>query len=136
HRLALGLAARGGDPGPPPFAFHDRGPRGLLGGGWGPVSRGCGEEGGGGAVGRAVVWGGGVFFSGPRGLSRPRGGTGGGCAGRAAGCTRFDTPSLRRMLVTWTPAVLGLMYSSAPICALVRPVTSRRSTTSSRSVSP
>ena len=50
---------------------------------------------------------------------------------RGAACTRPETPSLRRMLVTWTLAVLGLIYSSAPISALVRPAVSRRSTSSS-----
>ena len=40
------------------------------------------------------------------------------------------------MLLTCTPAVFGLMYSSAPISALVRPAASSRSTASSRSVSP
>ena len=40
------------------------------------------------------------------------------------------------MLVTCTLAVLGLMYSSAPIWALVRPAASSRSTASSRLVSP
>jgi len=43
---------------------------------------------------------------------------------------------LCRMLLTCTPAVVGLMYSSAPICALVRPAASSRSTASSRAVSP
>jgi hypothetical protein len=40
------------------------------------------------------------------------------------------------MLVTCTLAVFGLMNSSAPIWALVRPVASNCSTTSSRLVSP
>ena len=54
----------------------------------------------------------------------------------AAAWTRPETPSLRKMLLTCTLAVLVLMYSSAPIWGLVRPAASSRSTVSSRSVSP
>ena len=54
----------------------------------------------------------------------------------AAAWTRLVAWSLRRMLVTWTLAVFGLMYSRAPIWALVRPSTSSRRTSSSRSVRP
>jgi len=54
----------------------------------------------------------------------------------AAAWTRLVAWSLRRIEVTWTLAVLGLMYSRAPIWALVRPSTSSRRTSSSRSVRP
>src|SRR5215470_20167660 len=71
-----------------------------------------------------------ILPQGWRGYSRPV------RSARAAAWTRPDTPSLRKMLLTRTPAVLGLMYSSAPIWALVRPAASSRSTASSRPVSP
>src|SRR5215469_4844604 len=54
----------------------------------------------------------------------------------AAAWTRPETPSLRRIFVTCTPAVRWLMKSSAPIWVLVRPLLTRRSTASSRGVSP
>src|SRR5690348_10380962 len=44
-----------------------------------------------------------------------------GTFGDGRGLHRLETPSLRRMLLTCTLAVLGLMYSSAAIWALVRP---------------
>ena len=46
----------------------------------------------------------------------------------AAACARPLTPSLRKMLLTCTLAVLGLMNSSAPIWAFVRPAASNRRT--------
>src|SRR5512132_2517449 len=49
------------------------------------------------------------------GLSRPR------RWATAAASPRPATPSLARILETWTPAVLGAMNSSWPICRLVRP---------------
>ncbi len=52
-----------------------------------------------------------------------------------AASTRPATPNLARIRETWTPAVLSLMNSSSPICRLVRPATTSRSTSSSRAVS-
>ena len=54
----------------------------------------------------------------------------------AAASPRLATPSLPRMLDTWTLAVLGEMNSSPAISLLLRPAATRRSTSSSRSVSP
>ena len=54
----------------------------------------------------------------------------------AAASPRLATPSLPRMLDTWTLAVLGEMNSSAAISRLLRPAATRRSTSSSRSVRP
>lgn len=55
------------------------------------------------------------------------------CAAAAAS-PRLARPSLARMCDTCTPAVRGLMKSSAPICRLVRPAARSRSTSSSRLV--
>ena len=55
---------------------------------------------------------------------------------RGGGLTRLATPSLPKMLDTWTLAVLGEINSSAAISRLLRPAATRRSTSSSRSVRP
>ena len=49
---------------------------------------------------------------------------------------RVVTPSLRRMLETWTLAVFSDTYSSVPIWRLVCPAATRASTSASRGVSP
>ena len=80
------------------------------------------RPGGGGSVGRAVL-----VFRFLRAVFR----VAGLLAARsttAAACTRPVTPNLRKMLVTCTPAVRGLMNNPAPICALVHPVASSQST--------
>ena len=47
-------------------------------------------------------------------------------AASSAASVRLDTPSLVRMWVTWTEAVLVLMNSASPISRLVRPSATRR----------
>ena len=53
-----------------------------------------------------------------------------------AASIRLRTPSLPRMLETWTVAVLGLMNSVSAIWALVRPIATSASTSCSRGVRP
>lgn len=54
----------------------------------------------------------------------------------AAACVRERTPSLARMLLTWTLTVFGLMNSSEPIWRLVCPAATRASTSCSRDDRP
>ena len=49
---------------------------------------------------------------------------------------RDDRPSLVKMLLTWRATVFSLMNSSAAIARLVLPAATRRSTSTSRAVSP
>jgi hypothetical protein len=54
----------------------------------------------------------------------------------AAASPRPATPSLARILETWTLAVLGVMNSAWPICRLVRPSATSANTLTSRRVRP
>src|SRR5215217_3928347 len=54
----------------------------------------------------------------------------------AAASPRPVTPSLARILETWTLAVLGVMNSAWPICRFVRPSATSASTSTSRRVRP
>jgi hypothetical protein len=54
----------------------------------------------------------------------------------AAASPRPVTPSLARILETWTLAVFGVMNSAWPICWLVRPSATSASTSASRGVRP
>ena len=54
----------------------------------------------------------------------------------AAASIRLVTPSLRRMLDTWTLAVFSETYSSAPISRFVLPAATRARTSASRDVRP
>ncbi len=53
-----------------------------------------------------------------------------------AASVRVETPSLPRMLLTWTPAVDSLMKSPSAISRLVRPAATSASTSRSRRVRP
>ena len=54
----------------------------------------------------------------------------------AAASTRPDTPSLDRMLPTWTPTVFWLMNRRSPISRFVRPAAMSRRTSRSRGLRP
>ena len=58
------------------------------------------------------------------------------CAASNAASIRVETPSLSRMWVTWTLAVLGVMNRASPISRLVRPSATSARTSSSRRDSP